>query len=420
MAGESGPLAGMGLNMTAMVPRARSYAALLLLVAALAWLTGPPVMHAQQLPAHVYSGEARVDSRPPPNGTVVSAWVNGQVVAQTTVENGRYTLMVELSPGHLDGGRSVTYRIGGVQTGEIRDWTPGGATEVDLFSYIHQGASGGPDRLPGRFIRACDLNALGWSPSSKDDLTAQDLITAVQLCPSLKGRMGALEGDGGPRPDGLPQPAANAPGDQVFTPVFTHVFNGKALLFGRPAEDGTGIAAFIDGVNISGARTKDGRFRLVVPQLPGKSFQGRIVEFKGSTAQGRRFDWLGSAVWRGGESFVTLGPDVRFSTRSPQSVPERSLDPAAVECIRGTLGYAPSSTQAMNGEESRRVQVSCFGGGPNPAVKAPDRDHIRGFFTNSTIGSLGTANQVVNPTILAVFGILLTLVATSLSLVKGS
>lgn len=283
MAGESGPLAGMGLNMTAMVPRARSYAALLLLVAALAWLTGPPVMHAQQLPAHVYSGEARVDSRPPPNGTVVSAWVNGQVVAQTTVENGRYTLMVELSPGHLDGGRSVTYRIGGVQTGEIRDWTPGGATEVDLFSYIHQGASGGPDRLPGRFIRACVLNALGWSPSSKDDLTAQDLIKAVQLCPSLKGRMGALEGEGGPRPDGLPQPAANAPGDQVFT----HVFNGKALLFGRPAEDGTGIAALIDGVNISGARTKDGRFRLVVPQFTGQVIPGPDSRDQGKHGPGQ-------------------------------------------------------------------------------------------------------------------------------------
>ena len=43
----------------------------------------------------------------------------------------------------------------------------------------------------------------------------------------------------------------------------------------------------------------------------------------------------------------------------------------------------------------------------------------RGFFTNSQVGQLGSVNQAVNPSTLAVFGILITLLATSLQLLKG-
>ena len=44
----------------------------------------------------------------------------------------------------------------------------------------------------------------------------------------------------------------------------------------------------------------------------------------------------------------------------------------------------------------------------------------RGFFTNSPTGQLSDIDKIIDPTSLAVLGILLTLVATSLSLVKGS
>ena len=44
----------------------------------------------------------------------------------------------------------------------------------------------------------------------------------------------------------------------------------------------------------------------------------------------------------------------------------------------------------------------------------------RGFFTNSVSGSISDVDKFMDPTTLAVFGILLTLLATSLSLFKGN
>ena len=50
----------------------------------------------------------------------------------------------------------------------------------------------------------------------------------------------------------------------------------------------------------------------------------------------------------------------------------------------------------------------------------PGRGLTRGFFSNSASGDMDDLNRFMDPTTLAVLGILLTLVATSLSLVKGS
>ena len=44
----------------------------------------------------------------------------------------------------------------------------------------------------------------------------------------------------------------------------------------------------------------------------------------------------------------------------------------------------------------------------------------RGFFTNSSSGSISDVEKFIDPTTLAVLGILLTLLATSLSLIKGN
>ena len=49
-----------------------------------------------------------------------------------------------------------------------------------------------------------------------------------------------------------------------------------------------------------------------------------------------------------------------------------------------------------------------------------DQGPARGFFTNTTVGGLGTANDLMDPTMLAVMGIVLTLGATMLQMVRGN
>ena len=91
------------------------------------------------------------------------------------------------------------------------------------------------------------------------------------------------------------------------------------------------------------------------------------------------------------------------------------MDRSNQECAKRVLGNLP---ETMTNEERERMLEVCFGG--NPGDPAPDRGPTRGFFTNSAIGGLGTANQFMDPTMLAVLGILLTLGATVMQMVKGS
>ena len=58
--------------------------------------------------------------------------------------------------------------------------------------------------------------------------------------------------------------------------------------------------------------------------------------------------------------------------------------------------------------------------GPRKPLPQRENQPARGFFTNSVSGNISDLNRLVDPTTLAVLGILLTLVATSLSLVKGN
>lgn len=66
--------------------------------------------------------------------------------------------------------------------------------------------------------------------------------------------------------------------------------------------------------------------------------------------------------------------------------------------------------KGLDSVPSQVIEVS------QPAVKLP----TRGFFSNSASGEVSDIDRLLDPTALAVLGILLTLVATSLSLVKGS
>ena len=57
---------------------------------------------------------------------------------------------------------------------------------------------------------------------------------------------------------------------------------------------------------------------------------------------------------------------------------------------------------------------------PSAPLRIPRNLPTRGFFTNSSTGEISDIDEVMDPTSLAVLGILLTLVATSFSLVKGN
>ena len=70
----------------------------------------PPAL-AQSLP-HVLSGSATIDGRLAPDGTEVTAVVDGQAVARANVSSGKYTLLIVPARGQSFVGKPITFTVG--------------------------------------------------------------------------------------------------------------------------------------------------------------------------------------------------------------------------------------------------------------------------------------------------------------------
>ena len=67
-----------------------------------------------------------------PNGTLVTAWIDGGVFASAQVANGSYNLFVEQPEGESFSGKTVTFKIGDIDANESAIWAQGGGDELNL------------------------------------------------------------------------------------------------------------------------------------------------------------------------------------------------------------------------------------------------------------------------------------------------
>ena len=73
----------------------------------------------------------------------------------------------------------------------------------------------------------------------------------------------------------------------------THPFiaEGKVVVNGRPAPDGSRIIAYIDGRDVAEAEARGGTFVMAIPEQPGQSLKGKVIEFAGKGSDGTLFDF---------------------------------------------------------------------------------------------------------------------------------
>ena len=425
--------------MASTATRNRSLAALLILVGALWGFANLPTVQAQQPPAHTFAGEAVIDSNPPPDGTIVTAWIEGRAVAKTRLRNGRYTLRVEQPQGQSFEGRTVTYRIGGVQTGERRPWRQGGSTNVNLNAYINQGRSDGRDRLPGRFIRECVLNALGRMPRDKADMTAAELDKANQLCPSLKGRAGALRNQ--PRqvarienaqPEGQRRQSPELIRQQrEFQAEQQRLDADRSRLEQERIKRAQELQNQQDRLNSD--RLKSARERQIEQsRLDGarlKQDQDRIKAENEFEAEQQRLDQRRAI---GEQKRQDELEQARFESEKARIGRESALEKDRARLDQERLKREQELLRQeveLNKDRQRLEQTRIQGNGQPSAIDELDgtpgdqpakTGPSRGFFTNSQVGQLGSVNRVIDPSTLAVIGILITLAATTLQLFKGN
>jgi hypothetical protein len=87
-----------------------------------------------QSPPHVFVGEATLDGVPVPDGTVIGAVVNGQALskAETTVREGKFTLIVEQPEGVGGEPAAIGFSVGDFVAQQSHAWELGEITVVTL------------------------------------------------------------------------------------------------------------------------------------------------------------------------------------------------------------------------------------------------------------------------------------------------
>jgi hypothetical protein len=78
------------------------------------------------------------------------------------------------------------------------------------------------------------------------------------------------------------------------------IVEGKVIVNGRAAPDGSYIIAYIDGRDVAEAQTKGGIFVMAIPEQPGQHLTGMAVEFAGKGSGGTLFDFAQKTVWSPG------------------------------------------------------------------------------------------------------------------------
>lgn len=410
-------------------PTARylGFAALLILIAAL-WVFGNLTMaHAQQPPVHVFAGEAFTDSKPPPDGTIITAWIDGRAVARSRSRGGRFNVKIEQLRGQSYAGKKVTFRVGEVQTGERRAWKRGGNSDIQVHAYVNQGRSGGQDRLPGRFIRECVLNALGRMPKNRSDMKPQELTKALKLCPSLEDRFGELRNQqpqAAPivdtRPQQTQQPRTLDP--EVIKLRQELQKEQQQLDAGRVQREQDRIESEqalqkqqdqLDSNRLKSASERQ-KEQASLDALRLKQQQNRTKAENDFEAEQQRLDQRRE---RGNQARQEELDKARFESDKAKIERDRTLAEQRARLDQDRLARDEELLRQKLALEKKQEE----GNGPgkkvidDPVQKGPSR----GFFTNSQIGQLGSVNRAIDPSTLAVIGILITLVATMMQMVKG-
>jgi len=93
----------------------------------------PTAVFAQRVPPHVFVGAASLNGISAADGSAVTAWVDGEMVADAYASGGDYTLLVDQGDSSF-AGKAVSFKISGVDAAETADWIQGGAEVLDLVA----------------------------------------------------------------------------------------------------------------------------------------------------------------------------------------------------------------------------------------------------------------------------------------------
>jgi hypothetical protein len=164
----------------------------------------------------VFGGSATLNGSSAPNGTIVTALIDGASAATTSTIGGNYAFAIAQPQGRSYEGKEIRFGIGGFIANEVATWTNDGG---DILNLTATSVTPTPTLVP--------------------------TVTPIFRTP--------------------PRPA---------------VFGGSATLNGSPAPNGTIVTALIDGAVAATAHTDREGYRFAIAQPPGRSYEGKTIRFR--------------------------------------------------------------------------------------------------------------------------------------------
>ena len=367
----------------------------------------PMQASAQQGPNQVFSGRVLVDGHPPPDGSALTAWIGQDRLGEVKIRRGRFRIVIPQRGDVSFAGKRVSFRVNGTKVEGTGIWKAGGATELVLIIGGLGSSDAPPDQNP---TRSQTSQADGSQSRDHSFLGAEPLV-----CDRLNAG-GALNGR-----------ILNET-NSVSSEITATLVQAGCLLTGKFKVTSQTLDR---SVTLLG--TVDGNFvRFIVPAETNDD--GKSLNFSGIIDSNKISGQYFSPHTREIGRWILLTPDaapsvleawVRSSENAPQGVLadlrsqlEGSAAPNAPEQIgaegRADTSGAVQTTQPASGVPEKEPSPS-----KTDAALTEERGN-RGFFFNSLPGNSSAVDEAMEPTTLAVIGILLTLVATGVQLLRGN
>ena len=349
----------------------------------------PLTVAAQKAPGAIFTGMGFIDDHTVEDGTVVEAWIRGIPVAATEIFDQGFILHVEEPPGESFEGEVVRFTFRGLETDAAADWVEGTESWILLYAYTGLQGDGGN----------------GTADPEPDDINAIRELRAMLLALERERSELAAEFE-----------------RQAGIEIATVTNRWERAVEELRAEVELRIQQMKRKFELERQQITSGPRRDAILRRLDAKFDEFIkavwveFEFDAQVKQGYLNDEILKLAQARGFELVKLNQLIsQVETELEQRLIKAGL---SFDEIRDTVGDerpvrapVPGANGPLNEE---KVDLS-----PNPSGPEED-ERNRGFFTNSISTDTNPFNNALDPTALAVIGILITLAASVVQLLKGN
>lgn len=311
-----------------------------LLTALLALLVlSPGPVSAQPLTSG-FQGSVTAGGAALPDGSVVSAWIDGVRVTEVTTTSSAYSMFIN---GDYTG-KTVVFRVGKYEAGQTGTWTRGATTTLNLTidSWPYQCEFFGEVTIDGQqVVDGTQISA--WIDSARVQTTSTiDSMYTLVVPGNYTGKAVAFKVDSYYATQIFEWERGEAVKADLIVSLGPPVcgFYGTAELDGVAAVDGTAVTAWIDSKQVAQTTVASGQYGV---NIPGE-YTGETVSFQigGQVATER-------AVWvRGGHMQTAL--NARTMGRVAVTIALSATDLEAGDEFTLTVNVDPNGHGISGGE----------------------------------------------------------------------